>query len=462
MTESGSFLPTGAERDMPLRRLIGPWQASSVVMGMVVGAGIFRSASFVGSALGSASAVYAAWTIGGIVALIGALCYAELSSAFPHPGGDYRFLKEAYGDTIAFLFAWSRFAVIFTASAAMLAFVGTDYLGEMIPMDGTARAILAGTLVVALSAINLRGLRTSARSEVVFVLLDVVALLAVGGAALWLTLQGGVGHHPASGSYRTPDFGVAMVYVMLAYGGFNDAATLSAEVRRPRDMTRALIGGMSAVTALYLVANWAYLQVLGSAGLATSDAPAAAVMLAVFGRTGETIMVAAVGLATMAVLNALLIVGGRTLYAAAADTPGLERLAGWDLSRGVPRAAILLQTVITLLLIVWGALTPTGFATMVDYMSPVYWLFLTLSALAVPILRRKRPAAVRPYRMPFALLLSAIFAGVALYILRASVVHVGPIGALTSFGTIVIGLVARWILHRYAARRDAREGACVH
>ncbi|RZM19506.1 MAG: amino acid permease, partial [Sphingomonas sp.] len=300
-------LPMNARTEMPLRRLIGPWQASSVVMGMVVGAGIFRSASIVGGALGSAPAVYAAWVIGGIVALIGALCYAELSSAFPHPGGDYRFLKEAYGDTVAFLFAWSRFAVIFTASAAMLAFVGTDYLGELIPMDGTARAIVAGLIVVALSAVNLRGLRTSARSEVVFVLLDVVALLAVGGAALWLILHGGGAPRvAAAGGQRAPDFGIAMVYVMLAYGGFNDAATLSAEVRRPRDMTRALIGGMSAVTVLYLVANWGYVQVLGVAGLTASDAPAAAVMLIVFGRTGETIMVAAVALATVAVLNALL------------------------------------------------------------------------------------------------------------------------------------------------------------
>jgi amino acid transporter len=341
----------------------------------------------------------------------------------------------------------------------MLAFVGTDYLGELISMDGRARAVVAGAIVMALSAVNLRGIRTSARSEVVFVVLDVVALLAVGGAGLWLILHGGGSTHvAAAGKHCPPDFGVAMVYVMLAYGGFNDAATLSAEVRRPRDMTRALIGGMGAVTILYLIANWGYVQVLGVAGLTASAAPAAAVMLTVFGRVGETIMVGAVALATIAVLNALLIVGGRTLYAAATDTPGLERLAVWDLSRGVPRAAILLQTVITLLLIAWGALTPTGFATMVDYMSPVYWLFLTLSALAVPILRRKHPAVERSYRMPLAPLLPMIFAAVALYILQASIVHVGAIGALTSFGTIVLGLIARWVLHRYAVRRDARAG----
>jgi amino acid transporter len=439
-----------------VRRVIGPWQASSVVVGMVVGAGIFRSASVVGATLGSPLAIYAAWALGGVVALIGALCYAELSAAFPHPGGDYRFLKQAYGQTVAYLFAWSRFTVIFTASAAMLAFVGTDYLNELWPMDRLTRAVLAALMVVVLAAINLRGLKTSARSEVAFVALDVVALLALGGAALWMILYGGV---PVDGAVPPVDpvggFGVAMVYVMLAYGGFNDASTLSAEVRRPRDITRAMIGGMGAVTLLYLVANWAYVSVLGPAGLARSDAPAAAVMQAVFGEVGRTAMVIAVGVAAIAILNALLIVGGRTLYAAAADLPGLERLATWDEQRGVPRAAILLQTAITLLLIVWGALTPAGFATMVDYMSPVYWLFLTLSGLALPLLRRKCPEAERPYRVPFGPVLPLIFSAVSIYILWASIDYVGWIGTAISFGTLVAGLIARWGLSLFAGRPAA-------
>jgi len=424
--------------------MIGFWQAAAVVVGMVVGAGIFRSASLVSTNLGTPGAIYAAWAIGGILALIGALCYAELSAAFPHPGGDYRFLKEAFGGTVAYLFAWSRLAVIFTASAAMLAFVGTDYLNQLVPMGATTRAIVAALTVLALSAINLIGLKTSTRSEVSLVAMDVAALLALGGAALWLIAHAGspVDPRPAPAGARG-GFGAAMVYVMLAYGGFNDASTLSAEVRRPRDITRAMIGGMTAVTALYLLANWAYLTVLGAGGLAASDAPAAAVMQAVFGRPGQVVMVAAVGIAAIAVLNALLIVGGRTLYAAAEDLPGLERLATWDEARGVPRAAILAQTAITLVLIVWGALTPAGFATMVDYMSPIYWLFLTLSALSLPLLRRKRPDAARPYRVPFGPVLPLVFAGMAVYILWASVLYVGWIGTTISFGVLAAGLLLR-------------------
>lgn len=424
--------------------MIGFWQAAAVVIGMVVGAGIFRSASMVSASLGTPAAIYAAWAIGGVLALIGALCYAELSATFPHPGGDYRFLKEAYGGTIAYLFAWSRLAVIFTASAAMLAFVGTDYLSQLVPMAPVTRAVVAALAVVALSAINLVGLKTSARGEVSLVAMDVAALLALGGAAIWL-----IAHHGSPVDARPAPvdahggFGAAMVYVMLAYGGFNDASTLSAEVRRPRDITRAMIGGMTAVTALYLLANWAYLTVLGTNGLASSDAPAAAVMAAVFGRPGQVIMVAAVGIAAVAVLNALLIVGGRTLYAASADVPGLELLTTWDEARGVPRAAILAQTAITLALIVWGALTPVGFATMVEYMSPIYWLFLTLSALSLPLLRRKHPAIHRPYRVPFGPVLPLTFAGMAIYILWASILYVGWVGTSISFGVLAIGLLLR-------------------
>ncbi|TCP35944.1 APC family permease [Sphingomonas sp. BK235] len=437
----------------------GPWQSGAVVVGMVVGAGIFRSAAAVGAALGSAPAIYAAWLAGGLVALAGALCYAELSTAFPHAGGDYRFLKEAYGDTIAFLFGWSRFTVIFTASAAMLAFVGTDYLATLVPMGSATRAAVAVAAVLLLGLLNLRGLAISVRGEVVLVALVVVALLALGGAGAWLRGSGA----PAPATMPNHEgMGTAMIYVMLAYGGFNDAATLSAEVRRPRDITYALVGGMAAVTALYLIANWAYLTALGPAGLAASAAPAAAVMRRALGPAGEIAMVAAVVVATAAILNALFLVGGRTLTALAGDTPALARLGRWDRARGVAPAAVRCQVALTLPLILWGATTPAGFATMVDYMAPVYWLFLTLSGAALPILRLRRADVPRPYRAPLAPLLSLVFTAAAGAIFVASMVHVGVAGCAVSAAMLAIGMVTRAALSRHkgaGARSEAHQGA---
>lgn len=442
------------------RRQLGPWQASSVVIGMVVGAGIFRSASLVAANLQNEWLVLAAWAVGGVFALAGALCYAELSSAFPHQGGDYRFLREAFGDQVAFLFAWSRFAIIFTASAAMLAFVAADYLASLVPMGPLARAGVAASTIIGLTALNLRGLKTGVSSQVAMVTLDVSALLALGAAAVWLIVSDiGPATPPAPALPFAPGaFGSAMVFVMLAYGGFNDSATLSAEVRRPRDMTRALVGGMSAVTALYLLANWAYLRGLGVAGLAASDAPAADLMRLAFGPVGGSLMVAAVGIAALAVINALVIVGGRTLYAVAADEPGLARIAEWDQMKGVPRVAIWVQCAFSLLLVAWGTATRGGFATMVDYMAPVYWLFLTLTGVALLALRRTHAETPRPYRAPLYPLTPLLVAAGSAYVLVSSVIYVGWIGCAFSFGALASGFLARQLFRPRYPSLPAERG----
>ena len=457
----GSTLTNAMSSELSARRpgqgkqVLGVWSAASVVIGMVIGAGIFRTAPLVAQNLGSENALLLAWALGGVFAFIGALCYAELTASFPSTGGDYRFLREAFGRDIAFLFAWSRFSVIFTASAAMLAFVGVDYLAQLVPMSGGTRAAVAGVAIVVLTALNLRGLRAGTRAQVALVTLDVVALLGLGIAALSLMLLDVAPLTGATATRATSDFGAAMVFIMLAYGGFNDAATLSAEVRRPRDMTLALVGGMSAVTALYLIANWAYLRGLGLAGLGASDAPAAALMRIAFGRFGETLIIIGVAVATLAVLNALIIVGGRTLYAAADDEPALSRLAEWDGQKGVPRAAILAQTTVALLLVGWGAASGRGFATMVDYLAPVYWLFLTLAGLAVIVLRVRQPDCPRPYRVPLFPLLPILFSCGSAFVLLASVRYVGWTGCLVSFGVLAFGLVVRLVLRASVAPREA-------
>ena len=411
---------------------------------MVVGAGIFRSASLVAATLNNDVLLLLAWGLGGLFALAGALVYAELASAFPHPGGDYRFLRLAFGPLVAFLFAWSRFAVIFSASAAMLAFVAADYVAELLPLSASARGGVAALAVVALTGLNLAGVKRSTGGQVVLVASDVVALLALGGAALSLIAAGTppLQPTPTPEPFAAAAFGQAMVFVMLAFGGFNDAATLSAEVRSPRHMTLALVGGMGLVTALYLIANWAYLAGLGGAGLAASAAPAAQLMGLAFGPGGQAAMVVFVTLAALAIVNALVIVGGRTLYAVAADEPALARLAAWDDAAGVPRRAIWVQCVLSLLLIAWGSAS-TGFARMVDFLSPVFWLFLSLTGPALIILRRRLPDAARPFRVPLYPLVPLAFSAGCLFVLQSSLRYVGWQGAAISFGVLGLGLALR-------------------
>ncbi|UDF36207.1 UNVERIFIED_ORG: amino acid permease [Shinella sp. XGS7] len=416
--------------------------AVAVCVGMVIGAGIFKTSPMVAQALSSPAQLYAAWALGGLLSLVGALCFAELAAAFPDAGGDYHFLRRAYGQRLGFLFAWSRFAVIHTGSMALLAFVFGDYLAQVVDLSPwlgpQASAWLAAGLILLLTGLNLAGVHVGLNTQ-----LSLMAVVL--GGLLLLGLGGASAPAPAvlaSGAPAAPaDWGTALIFVFLAYGGWSDAATLSAEMRdERRGITRALLIGLGLVTGLYLLANWAYLQGLGLAGLAASPAPAAELMRAAFGRGGEILMVAIVTLTALSVMNAILIAGPRTTYAAARDLQAQLQLGRWNARRGTPTTAVLATSAVALALVGFGAATRGGFATMVDYLSPVYWAFLSLSGAALMVLRRREPAAPRPFKVPLYPLLPLLFVAGCLYLLWASLVYVKA-GALVGVGVLALGAV---------------------
>ncbi len=437
----------------PYRRLT-VWHAVSVCIGMVIGAGIFKTTPLAAANVGSEGLLLGAWAAGGVISLAGALCFAEMAAAFPDTGGDYFFLRRAYGEGVGFLFAWSRFAVIHTGSMAMLAFSFADYLAAIVDFGPGGSALLAAATVVTLAALNLAGLRFGIGTQVMLMVLVVLGLVCVGAAGLALTGHGAA-PSVASSAAPTTVLGAALVYVFLAYGGWSDAATLSAEMRDSRrGITRALLVGMSVVTGLYLIVNWAFLRGLGLAGLAASNAPAADLMLLAFGRPGQIAIVAIVAITSITSMNAILIAGARTTYAAARDTRLLGGLGRWHLERGTPATAIVAIAVVALALIGFGAYTRGGFATMVDYLSPVYWSFLTLSGIALPILRRREPDAVRPFRVPFYPLVPAMFIASSAYVGYSSLAYV-KVGAVVGVAVLLLGLVLLGVLRWLAAARAA-------
>jgi len=228
--------------------------------------------------------------------------------------------------------------------------------------------------------------------------------------------------------------------VFLAYGGWSDTATLSAEMRDAKHgMKRALIFGMGLVTVLYVLVNWAYLRGLSHDGLARSDAPAADLMLHAFGRPGQALIVAIVAVTSITSMNAILIAGARTTYAAARDTAGLDRLGRWHVARGTPGAAIVATAGVALALVAFGAITRGGFSTMVDYLSPVYWLFLTLSGIALFVLRRRHPQAPRPFRVPWYPLVPLVFVASSVYVLYSSLAYV-RVGAIAGVAVLAGGV----------------------
>ncbi|MDZ4762121.1 MAG: APC family permease [Alphaproteobacteria bacterium] len=445
--------PSGAS---PLRRLSSTYVAV-IAVGMVVGAGIFKSPALVADNAENSIWFFAVWIIGGIVSLLGALCYAELSTAFPDPGGDYAFLKAAYGRRLAFLFAWARFAVINTGSIALLGFVLGDYLNVVLSLGSRGPAIYAVGAILLLTAFNLRGVHGSSTANFTLTGIEALGLLLLVGAAVWLVWSGVPPADPGAGfGPAPPSIGLALVFVLLAYGGWSEISTLSAEVRdRKRGMVRALTFAVGFIGALYLAANWALWRGLGLDGLAASNAPAADLMDRAFGPRAAGVLALGVAFATITSINATMVVGARTTYAAAKDWPAIARLARWDAGRGAPVRAILAQSAVALLLVGLGAATRQGFATLVDFTAPVFWLFLSLSGLALIILRSKRGAVERPFRTPFYPVTPLLFIASSLFVLWSSVAYV-RVGALAGLGVLAAGLL---ILPFLSGRQPASPSA---
>ncbi|HEV2000435.1 MAG TPA: amino acid permease, partial [Xanthobacteraceae bacterium] len=243
---------------------------ASFLIGVVVGIGIFKTPSLVAANVGSGGAFLAVWLIGGLIMLLGALCYAELGSAHPDAGGEYHFLSRAYGKPLGLLFAWARGTVIQTGAIAAVAFVYGDYASVLLPLGLASTAIHAAIAIVALTALNLAGTPQSTGAQMALTALTVIALLVL----IAVGLSGLAGPAtPAPQAAASGSLGLAMVFVLLTYGGWNEAAYLSGELKEVRrNMVRTLLLGAGAIIVLYMLVNFAYLNALGLQGLRDSSA----------------------------------------------------------------------------------------------------------------------------------------------------------------------------------------------
>ncbi len=363
------------------RPVLGLGEAMALIIGVVIGAGIFKAPSVVAGMTGQAGWMFAAWAFGGLMSIAGALCYAELGTAYANVGGDYHFLHRAYGRSVSFLFAWARFSVIATGSIALLAFVFGDYMNQLLPLGALGSPLYAALIIIALSWLNMRSVKSGTAAQAWLTAVEVGGLLLIVGAALFLVGSGAaapaVPVTPATPSTALPaSFGLAMVFVLLTYGGWNEAAYISAELRDGRrNMVRALVLSLLIITTLYLLVTWAYWKGLGLAGMSRSDAVAADLLRIAFGPAGAVMISLIVAIAAVTSINATIIVGARSSYAAGGDWPVLARLAVWDAQRGTPRNALGIQCAAALLLVLVGAWTGSGFKSMVEFTAPVFWLF---------------------------------------------------------------------------------------
>lgn len=431
---AGSSPPRG---DGPSPAL-SPLDGAVLLVGIVLGVGIFRSPPVVAANAGDGLLFLALWLVGGGITLAGALCYAELATAHPDAGGEYHFISRAYGPSLGFLVVWSRMTVIQTGSIAILAFVIGDYTADLLALGEGAPPLVAGGVVVLLTAVNLAGLRHGRWTQYVLTG-GAVAALAVVIATGFLQPSGvetgAEGPAPEGGS-----LGRALVFVLLAFGGWSEGAYVSAEIRGGRrGIGRMLLWGTGAVTLLYLAANAAYLYGLGFERLAGSEAVAADLVGAAVGPWGRRIVSAAVILAAFSSTNATVITGARSNYALGRDWSLFRFMGGWEDERNAPVAALLLQGGIALALVAFGAAQRSGFEAMVDYTAPVYWLILLLTGTSVVVLRRREPDAARPYRVPLYPVTPLLFCAAAAALVYSSVQYAGN-GALVGLAVVAAGL----------------------
>ena len=410
----------------------------AIVVGIVVGVGIFRTPSVVAANAGGPGLLILIWIIGGVISLNGALCYAELATTYPHPGGDYHYITRAFGKKAAFLFAWARMTVIQTGSIAMLAFIFGDYLTGLLPITSSASPFFAAIAILSLTAINLIGMREGKTTQTVLTVAKVLGLLAVIIPGILYTQPIGIA---PSGSPSGNMLGLAMIFVLLTYGGWNEAAYVSADLKHVRrGMVPALLWSLAIITAVYVLANLAFLRVLGLAGMSASEHVAADLAGRLFGQSGARLLSLLICVSALGSINGSIVTGARTNLALGMDQPMFRALARWRETTATAPIALLVQCAISLLLILLGACTRQGFVAMVEYTAPVFWGFFFLGALSLIVLRVREPGVERPFPVPLYPFTPILFCATCLYMFRASLAYTGK-GALVGLAVLFCGLI---------------------
>ncbi len=414
-------------------------EAGAVIVGIVVGVGIFKTPALVAANVGSEISFLIVWLLGGLISLMGALCYGELATAYPDAGGEYHYLTRSFGKEIALLFAWARLSVMQTGSIALLAFVFGDYLSQLFPSKDLASSIYAALAVMILTGINALGIQPSKWLQNWLTAAKLLGLLFIFCVGLAWTSSSAAEVSSISNTDRS--YGSAMIFVLLSYGGWSEAAYLSAEIKDvPRNMVRVLVGSIGTIALVFLLVNFAYLQGLGLNAIANSDAVAADLMRQVLGEVGAQFISLLVAISALGAMQGTITTGARTNYALGQDWKLFSCLGYWDERTQTPLNALLIQGAIALALILLGSLTRSGFATMVEYTAPVFWFFLLLTTLSLFILRTVEPEVISAFRVPFYPLTPLLFCATCVYMLQASLTYTG-IGALVGIGVLLSGVI---------------------
>ncbi len=430
------------------KRTLNVFDVAGIIIGIIIGSAIYKIPAGVAGLLGSWHWILFAWALGGALSFIGALCYAELASAYPKEGGDYFFLHHTYGSWAGFLYAWGRLWVIHSGNIAMMAFIAGEYAAQLVPFSGASTAF-ALAAVILFTALNCLGLKKSKWTQNTLAILQIAGLTLVIGTAYFIVQPtDAAGREVAESTGVTIGaFFLASVFIQLTFGGWSDCAFVASEVKEPKqNISRALFIGLGIVTLLYLLINAALLRLFSPGELASTDGFMSVLMEKGFGPIGGTIMAVIVVICALASVNGMVLVGGRIYHAFGRDHNLFRFLSKWDETKSTPTTAFILQGLVSCVLILSGR-----FETLVIFTASAHWIFMAMVGASLIILRMREPNTERPYRAPLYPLVPIVYIGVCVMLLFSSFNYgnsITPYGAWIGFGLVASGLPVYWISKR--------------
>ena len=364
-----------------------------LVVGCIIGVGIFRTASSIAGQLPSPTLILALWAVGGLISLCGALCYAELAALFPSTGGDYVYISKVYGRFWGFLFGWAKLFVERTGTIAILGYVFAEYARTVVAFSPEALRWVAAAAVLLLTAVNVVGVRWGTGVQNLFTGLKVLAL----GSLIMVGLRASAAGAAEPWSAPLPQgqalgsLGVAFVYVLWTYGGWTEAAYVAGEVKQPgRNVPRAILGGLAFTTVLYLLVNWSYLAIVPVDELARTPLVAARVAQAAWGPAGSAFIAWMIACSAFGALNGYILTGGRILYAMGRDHPMFVRLGTVHPDFRTPTRALWANAAMAA-----GLIFTRTFDQIMTYSTVVISVFFIMAVFSVVLLRRRRGRAPR-------------------------------------------------------------------
>lgn len=431
-----------------LRRTLGTADLTFLVIGNVIGSGIFLVPSTILRQTGSVRVALVVWAVGGVLSLFGALSYAELGAMDGSSGGLYAYTRDAFGRFAAFLYGWTMFFVVCAGTVAALAVAATNYMGQFVALTAGMKQAIAVGLIVTIAVMNVRGSRGSATVLNWTTSIKVVAIVVMG--LLLLTLGTSPAATAADAALMAPPsllsaVATAMIAVLWAYEGWQYVTFSAGEARDPQRALPIAIGlGTLALIAIYLLANFAYLAALGPAGVAASERVAGDATAAVLGPWAGKAIAFAIIVSMYSAAHATVMTLPRVFFSMAQDKLLFARFAEVHPKFGTPAVAIIASCVWAAVLALSGT-----FDQLLTYVIFIGWIFYALGAAAVIRLRMKRPDAVRPYRVPGYPLTPILFVLAAIVIVGNQIVT-EPRQSAIGLGMVLLGVPAYWWWNRGA------------